>query len=160
MKCVHLKKLLLFSEFAASEPVAGLPEGALLQYFARLRQLLDLFMSWDWPTYFHDYAHESSKYNLVTPNMAVLLLEKWVNDPRSHGRCYFDDFDLFSDCASLTKKRYFPCWRRANETRRNFWRRFWNSFDNWHRPPSNERIISDAVSIVFVKLEQRRINFL
>ncbi|XP_043252659.1 exocyst complex component 6B isoform X1 [Colletes gigas] len=63
-------------QFAASEPVVGLPEGALLQYFAQLRQLLDLFMSWDWPTYFHDYGHESSKYTLVTPNMAVLLLEK------------------------------------------------------------------------------------
>ncbi|XP_063985122.1 exocyst complex component 6 isoform X1 [Diachasmimorpha longicaudata] len=63
-------------QFAASEPVAGLPEGTLLQYFSKLRQLLDLFMSWDWPTYFHDYGHESSKYNLVTPNMAVELLEK------------------------------------------------------------------------------------
>ncbi|XP_015590282.1 exocyst complex component 6 isoform X2 [Cephus cinctus] len=63
-------------QFAASEPVLGLPEGTLLQYFAQLRQLLDLFMSWDWPTYFHDYGQDSSKYNLVTPNMAVLLLEK------------------------------------------------------------------------------------
>ncbi|XP_014470349.1 PREDICTED: exocyst complex component 6B isoform X2 [Dinoponera quadriceps] len=63
-------------QFAASEPVTGLPEGTLLQYFSQLRQLLDLFMSWDWPTYFHDYGHDSSKYNLVTPNMAVLLLEK------------------------------------------------------------------------------------
>ncbi|XP_012286847.1 exocyst complex component 6B isoform X3 [Orussus abietinus] len=63
-------------QFAASEPVIGLPEGTLLQFFAQLRQLLDLFMSWDWPTYFHDYGHESSKYNLVPPNMAVLLLEK------------------------------------------------------------------------------------
>ncbi|XP_018055807.1 PREDICTED: exocyst complex component 6 isoform X2 [Atta colombica] len=63
-------------QFAASEPVVGLPEGSLLQYFSQLRQLLDLFMSWDWPTYFHDYGHDSSKYDLVTPNMAVLLLEK------------------------------------------------------------------------------------
>ncbi|XP_011057925.1 PREDICTED: exocyst complex component 6 isoform X2 [Acromyrmex echinatior] len=63
-------------QFAASEPVIGLPEGTLLQYFSQLRQLLDLFMSWDWPTYFHDYGHDSSKYDLVTPNMAVLLLEK------------------------------------------------------------------------------------
>ncbi|XP_018403638.1 PREDICTED: exocyst complex component 6 [Cyphomyrmex costatus] len=63
-------------QFAASEPVVGLPEGTLLQYFSELRQLLDLFMSWDWPTYFHDYGHDSSKYDLVTPNMAVLLLEK------------------------------------------------------------------------------------
>ncbi|CAB0037200.1 unnamed protein product [Trichogramma brassicae] len=63
-------------QFAASEPVAGLPEGALLQEFAKLRQLLDLFMSEDWPTYFHDYSNESNKYNLVTPQMAVNLLEK------------------------------------------------------------------------------------
>ncbi|KAL0119432.1 hypothetical protein PUN28_007730 [Cardiocondyla obscurior] len=63
-------------QFAASEPVVGLPEGTLLQYFSQLRQLLDLFMSWDWPTYFHDYGHDSNKYDLVTPNMAVLLLEK------------------------------------------------------------------------------------
>lgn len=68
------------AEFAASEPVVGLPEGILLQYFSQLRQLLDLFMSWDWPTYFHDYGHDSSKYNLVTPNMAVLLLEKYVSN--------------------------------------------------------------------------------
>lgn len=71
-------KTFSFAEFAASEPVVGLPEGTLLQYFSQLRQLLDLFMSWDWPTYFHDYGHDSSKYNLVTPNMAVLLLEKYV----------------------------------------------------------------------------------
>ncbi|XP_011498453.1 PREDICTED: exocyst complex component 6B [Ceratosolen solmsi marchali] len=63
-------------QFAASEPVVGLPEGILLQEFAQLRQLLDLFMSLDWPTYFHDYISESSKYNLVTPQMAVILLEK------------------------------------------------------------------------------------
>ncbi|KAL2731389.1 exocyst complex component 6 isoform X1 [Vespula squamosa] len=63
-------------QFAASEPIVGLPEGTLLQYFSQLRQLLDLFMGWDWPTYFHDYGHDSSKYNLVTPNMAVILLEK------------------------------------------------------------------------------------
>lgn len=66
----------IFSEFAASEPVVGLPEGTLLQEFAQLRQLLDLFMSWDWPTYFHDYINESSKYHFVTPQMAVVLLEK------------------------------------------------------------------------------------
>lgn len=64
------------TEFAASDPVKGLPEGALLENFAQLRQLLDLFTNWDWPTYFHDYGSESSKYILVTPNMAVILLEK------------------------------------------------------------------------------------
>ncbi|XP_033224455.1 exocyst complex component 6B isoform X3 [Belonocnema kinseyi] len=62
-------------QFAASDPVKGLPEGALLENFAKLRQLLDLFTNWDWPTYFHDYGNESSKYSQVTPNMAVVLLE-------------------------------------------------------------------------------------
>ncbi|GLH07429.1 Exocyst complex component 6 [Gryllus bimaculatus] len=64
------------SKFAASEPVAGLEEGMLLQYFADLRQLLDLFMTWDWPTYFHDYGQENSKYQQVNPNTAIILLEK------------------------------------------------------------------------------------
>jgi len=66
----------LYTEFAASEPVAGLEEGALLRYFADLRQLLDLFMTWDWPTYFHDYGQENSKYQKVNPNTAIILLEK------------------------------------------------------------------------------------
>lgn len=92
--------MLQLSEFAASEPVVGLPEGILLQYFSQLRQLLDLFMSWDWPTYFHDYGHESSKYNLVTPNMAVLLLEKYAYNTNSYlgeGFVYtnFDGFFFF-----------------------------------------------------------------
>jgi len=64
------------TEFAASEPVVGLEEGALLHYFADLRQLLDLFMTWDWPTYFHDYGQENSKYQKVNPTTAIILLEK------------------------------------------------------------------------------------
>ncbi|RZF44474.1 hypothetical protein LSTR_LSTR002247 [Laodelphax striatellus] len=63
-------------QFAASEPVEGLEEGALLHYFVALRQLLDLFMAWDWPTYFHDYGQENSKYQQVNPNTAIILLEK------------------------------------------------------------------------------------
>ncbi|XP_014255185.1 exocyst complex component 6B isoform X2 [Cimex lectularius] len=63
-------------QFAASEPVPGLDEEALLHYFTDLRQLLDLFMSWDWPTYFHDYGQENSKYQQVNPNTAIILLEK------------------------------------------------------------------------------------
>lgn len=64
------------AEFAASEPVPGLEEEALLQYFTALRQLLDLLMSGDWPTYFHDYGQENSKYQLVNPNNAITILEK------------------------------------------------------------------------------------
>ncbi|XP_034233965.1 exocyst complex component 6B isoform X1 [Thrips palmi] len=63
-------------QFAASEPVPGSEEGVLLRYFADLRQLLDLFMTWDWPTYFHDYGQENSKYQLVNPTTAINLLEK------------------------------------------------------------------------------------
>lgn len=61
---------------AASEPVAGLEEGALLHYFNDLRQLLDLLMSWDWSAYFHDYGQENNKYDLVNPITAMIILEK------------------------------------------------------------------------------------
>ncbi|KAJ8985081.1 hypothetical protein NQ317_019765 [Molorchus minor] len=53
--------------FAASEPVEGLQEDTLLSYFGKLREILDLFISWDWPTYFHDYAQETSKYKKSQP---------------------------------------------------------------------------------------------
>lgn len=63
-------------EFAASEPVKGLQEDTLLSYFGKLREILDLLISWDWPTYFHDYAQETSKYKKVNPETAIVLLEK------------------------------------------------------------------------------------
>ncbi|XP_076329497.1 exocyst complex component 6-like isoform X5 [Tachypleus tridentatus] len=61
--------------FANSEPVRGFEEGALQMCFADLRQLLDLFMTWDWSTYFHDYGQENSKYLRVNPQVAVVLLK-------------------------------------------------------------------------------------
>ncbi|XP_076314089.1 uncharacterized protein LOC143226683 [Tachypleus tridentatus] len=61
--------------FANSEPVRGFEEGTLQICFADLRQLLDLFMTWDWATYFHDYGQENSKYLRVNPQVAVVLLE-------------------------------------------------------------------------------------
>lgn len=36
-------------------------------------------MTWDWPTYFHDYGQENSKYQLVNPTTAINLLEKYVH---------------------------------------------------------------------------------
>ena len=63
-------------EFAASEPVPGLEEGALLLYFSDLRQLLDLLMSGDWSVYFHEYGRENSKYKRVLPITAIIILEK------------------------------------------------------------------------------------
>lgn len=35
-------------------------------------------MTWDWPTYFHDYGQENSKYQLVNPTTAINLVEKYV----------------------------------------------------------------------------------
>ncbi|KAJ8918997.1 hypothetical protein NQ315_016901 [Exocentrus adspersus] len=68
--------LLQCEQFAASEPVKGLQEDTLLSYFGTLREILDLLISWDWPTYFHDYAQETSKYKKVNPDTAIILLEK------------------------------------------------------------------------------------
>lgn len=62
--------------FAASEPVRGLQQDELLARFGKLRELLDLFIAWDWPTYFHDYAQDTSKYKSVQPDIAIVLLEK------------------------------------------------------------------------------------
>ncbi|XP_063606126.1 exocyst complex component 6B-like isoform X1 [Penaeus indicus] len=63
-------------QFAAFEPVEGFEEGALLMCFADLRQLLDLFMTEDWSTYFHDYGSENSKYLRVNPHNAIIIVEK------------------------------------------------------------------------------------
>jgi len=63
--------------FSASEPVEGMEEGVLLMCFADLRQLLDLFVSWDWTTYFADFGkNESSRYHRVPPAKALVLLDK------------------------------------------------------------------------------------
>lgn len=62
--------------FAGSEPVKGLEDGDLLLCFAELRQLIDLFMDWDWSTYFADFGKQHSKYLRVKPNTALNLLEK------------------------------------------------------------------------------------
>lgn len=46
--------------------------------FASLRQLLDLVMKADWPTYLADYGKEESKYSRVKASHAIVLLEKYV----------------------------------------------------------------------------------
>lgn len=61
--------------FAASEPVKGLQEDDLM-YFTKLREILDLFTTWDWPTYFHDYGQDNNKYAQVKPDVALALVEK------------------------------------------------------------------------------------
>uniref|UniRef100_A0A9L0JHP4 Exocyst complex component n=1 Tax=Equus asinus TaxID=9793 RepID=A0A9L0JHP4_EQUAS len=62
--------------FASSEPVPGFQGDTLQLAFIDLRQLLDLFMVWDWSTYLADYGQPASKYLRVNPNTALTLLEK------------------------------------------------------------------------------------
>ena len=66
----------LFSEFAESEPVPGFNDGTLQLAFVDLRQLLNLFLSSDWTTYFADYGKPMNKYLRVNPNTAIIILEK------------------------------------------------------------------------------------
>jgi hypothetical protein len=40
------------------------------------RQLLDLFVAWDWSTYLADYGSDSSKYLRVKPQTALIILDK------------------------------------------------------------------------------------
>jgi len=63
-------------EFAASDPVPGFGDGALLMCFMELRQLLDLILSGDWAVYLADYGQPNNKYLRVSPEKAILLLEK------------------------------------------------------------------------------------
>lgn len=63
--------------FASSEPVSGMEEGVLVMCFLDLRQLLDLFVAWDWSTYFADFGKsDSSRYNRVQPATALVILDK------------------------------------------------------------------------------------
>uniref|UniRef100_A0A671SLU5 Exocyst complex component n=1 Tax=Sinocyclocheilus anshuiensis TaxID=1608454 RepID=A0A671SLU5_9TELE len=65
--------------FASSEPVPGFQGDTLQLAFIDLRQLLDLFMVWDWSTYLADYGQPTSKYLRVNPSTALALLEKYVS---------------------------------------------------------------------------------
>ncbi|XP_069467467.1 exocyst complex component 6 isoform X4 [Ambystoma mexicanum] len=62
--------------FASSDPVPGFQGDTLQLAFIDLRQLLDLFMVWDWSMYLADYGQPSSKYLRVNPSTALTLLEK------------------------------------------------------------------------------------
>ncbi|ESO97021.1 hypothetical protein LOTGIDRAFT_115306, partial [Lottia gigantea] len=71
--------LIQCEEFADSEPVPGSSDGTLKLAFADLRQLLDLFINWDWSMYLADYGKQHSKYIRVPRYTAINLLEKLNN---------------------------------------------------------------------------------
>ena len=73
---VYSFSFVTLTEFAASEPVPGFNDGTLMLAFMDLRQLLDLFLSWDWTTYLADYGKDTSRYLRVSPNTCIIMLEK------------------------------------------------------------------------------------
>ncbi|XP_034146265.1 exocyst complex component 6B isoform X3 [Esox lucius] len=62
--------------FARTDPVPGFQGDTLLLAFSDLRQLLDLFIQWDWSTYLADYGRPTCRYLRVSPHTALVLLEK------------------------------------------------------------------------------------
>ncbi|KAM9584898.1 exocyst complex component 6B isoform 4-T4 [Trichechus inunguis] len=71
-------------QFARSGPVPGFQEDTLQLAFIDLRQLLDLFIQWDWSTYLADYGQPSCKYLRVNPVTALTLLEKMKDTSRKN----------------------------------------------------------------------------
>nr|XP_033809425.1 exocyst complex component 6B isoform X7 [Geotrypetes seraphini] len=70
--------------FARSGPVPGFQEDTLQLAFINLRQLLDLFIQWDWSTYLADYGQPTCKYLRVNPTTALILLEKMKDTSRKN----------------------------------------------------------------------------
>ncbi|XP_041442936.1 exocyst complex component 6B isoform X5 [Xenopus laevis] len=66
--------------FARSGPVPGFQGDTLQLAFIDLRQLLNLFIKWDWSTYLADYGQPTCKYLRVNPTTALILLEKPIHD--------------------------------------------------------------------------------
>ncbi|XP_010607911.1 exocyst complex component 6B isoform X3 [Fukomys damarensis] len=73
-------------KFARSGPVPGFQEDTLQLAFIDLRQLLDLFIQWDWSTYLADYGQPNCKYLRVNPVTALTLLEKISREMKDTSR--------------------------------------------------------------------------
>ncbi|XP_063013858.1 exocyst complex component 6B isoform X7 [Melospiza melodia melodia] len=71
-------------QFARSGPVPGFQGDTLQLAFIDLRQLLDLFIQWDWSTYLADYGQPTCKYLRVNPTTALILLEKMRDTSRKN----------------------------------------------------------------------------
>ncbi|XP_078080643.1 exocyst complex component 6B isoform X2 [Mustelus asterias] len=70
--------------FARSGPVPGFQGDTLQLAFIDLRQLLDLFIQWDWSTYLADYGQPNCKYLRVNPTTALTLLDKMKDTSRKN----------------------------------------------------------------------------
>ncbi len=63
--------------------------------FSDLRQLLDLFVSWDWSAYLADYGSPTAKYLRVKPEACVALFDRLREADRRTGNM-------------LVSKHHFP----------------------------------------------------
>lgn len=70
--------LIQCEQFASSEPVQGLGPDVLPMFFVELRQLVDLVMHEDWPTYLQDKSegNNDAKYLRVNATTAYIILDK------------------------------------------------------------------------------------
>jgi len=94
-------------QFAASPDrlgLKGLDEGVLLMCFSDLRQLLNLFVLWDWANYLADVGQPTSKYLRVTPQSALTILEKLKENDNKHSNV-FSSITMKTD--QRDKKRLF-----------------------------------------------------
>ncbi|KAI8789097.1 exocyst complex component 6B-like isoform X3 [Biomphalaria glabrata] len=75
-------------QFAASAPIPDSNDGTLQMAFTDLRQLLDLFINWDWSVYLADYGKQQSRYLRVPRHIAVSLLEKLNNGDKKKNNLF------------------------------------------------------------------------
>ena len=54
----------------------GLKEDVLQLAFTELRQLMHLFLKWDWTNYVAEFGKDYSVYLRVNPQTCIILLEK------------------------------------------------------------------------------------
>ncbi|KAL8624105.1 hypothetical protein ACOMHN_036108 [Nucella lapillus] len=66
-------------QFANFEFVPGSNDGTLQLAFCDLRQLMDLFINWDWSVYLADFGKQQARYLRVHRHTAISLLEKLNN---------------------------------------------------------------------------------
>uniref|UniRef100_A0A663DJK3 Exocyst complex component n=1 Tax=Aquila chrysaetos chrysaetos TaxID=223781 RepID=A0A663DJK3_AQUCH len=79
-----LNHLVFHVSLCLSGPVPGFQGDTLQLAFIDLRQLLDLFIQWDWSTYLADYGQPTCKYLRVNPTTALILLEKMRDTSRKN----------------------------------------------------------------------------
>ncbi|KAH9492776.1 Exocyst complex component 6 [Bulinus truncatus] len=75
-------------QFAASAPIPDSNDGTLQMAFIDLRQLLDLFINWDWSVYLADYGKQQSRYLRVPRHTAISLLEKLNNGDKKKNNLF------------------------------------------------------------------------